>query len=333
MTPFPPPAAPPSFPPPGSSERALARSVGPSAPPARPVFAPERPPAPTLPIPAAIGAIVVLTASLLASKYILDAIVDFEWPVVVYVAILTTIGYGPSVAWCLYTSGRWGTGNLGGDIGLRPRWADVGWGPVIWLAALGVQVGVAALVIGLDLPMSNNTDGISELQTDRTYVVSIVVTAVIAAPIVEEMVFRGVVMRGLRSRLPAVLAIGVQGVLFGSAHLDPVRGRGNIGLVMVLSAVGIAFGVAATLLRRIGPTIVAHAIFNGVVLAIVLTGVADRLQDAAIPDRSGSDRSGSGASGLEEITVVDQAYITDPHGGGDTQTPRVSIVVVDARDG
>ena len=50
---------------------------------------------------------------------------------------------------------------------------------------------------------------------------------------------------------------------------------------MVLSGVGIAFGAAAVLLRRIGPTIVAHAIFNAAVLVIVLTGVADRLQDAA----------------------------------------------------
>jgi len=95
------------------------------------------------------------------------------------------------------------------------------------------------------------------------------------------MVFRGVVLRGLRSRLPVILAIIVQGVLFGAAHFDPVRGSGNVGLVMVLSGVGFAFGGAAVLLRRIGPTIVGHAIFNAAVLIIVLSGLADRLQDAA----------------------------------------------------
>ena len=68
----------------------------------------------------------------------------------------------------------------------------------------------------------------------------------------------------------------MQGLLFGVAHVDPVRGVGNVGLVMVLPGVGVAFGVAVALLGRIGPSIVAHAIFNGAVLLMVLTGVADR---------------------------------------------------------
>jgi hypothetical protein len=69
---------------------------------------------------------------------------------------------------------------------------------------------------------------------------------------------------------------------------------------MVLSGVGIAFGAAAVLLRRIGPVIVAHAIFNGAVLLIVLTGVADRLQDAAVSSvlMSGVLISGVLTSGL-----------------------------------
>ena len=46
---------------------------------------------------------------------------------------------------------------------------------------------------------------------------------------------------------------------------------------IMLSGVGAALGGAAYLLRRIGPTIVAHAILNGVVLTLVLTGVTERL--------------------------------------------------------
>lgn len=247
----------------------------------RPQLKPGPAPHPTLPMAAAIGAIFVLTASLFASKYILDSIVGFQWPVVVYVAILALVGYGPSVFWCFLVSRRWGTGHLGQDIGLTPRWSDLGWGPLVWLGAVGIQVAVAAVVIGFGIPIANNTDGISELRVDRTYVVSIVITAVVAAPIVEEMVFRGVVMRGLRSRLAPILAVLLQAVLFGAAHIDPVRGAGNVGLSMVLAGVGLALGIGAYLLRRIGPAIVAHAIFNSVILALVLTGVAERLQDAS----------------------------------------------------
>ena len=43
----------------------------------------------------------------------------------------------------------------------------------------------------------------------------------------------------------------------------------------MLSSVGVALGAAAYLTRRIGPTVIAHAIFNGVVMIIVLTGVLD----------------------------------------------------------
>ena len=53
------------------------RSPGPSCPSARPP--------PTLPIVAAFGAMVVLTASLIASKFLLEALVQFEWPLIVYV--------------------------------------------------------------------------------------------------------------------------------------------------------------------------------------------------------------------------------------------------------
>lgn len=259
----------------------------------------------TLPVGAAIGAIVVLTASLVASKYLLDAVVDRGWPVAIYVAMLAIIGYGPSLWWCWFVSRRWGSGDLGVDIGLRPRFADLGWGPVIWLGAIGAQAAIGAVVVALGLPLVGNTEGIDEIRADRTYVVSLVITAVIAAPIVEEMVFRGVVMRGLRSRLPIVAVVVVQGLLFGIAHVDPVRGAGNVGLVLVLSGVGIAFGVAVALLGRIGPSIVAHAIFNGAVLLIVLTGVAERLQDAA-----------DGSPG-ERVAVVDQANVSELCGDGD----------------
>ncbi len=264
-----------------------------------------RPPHPTLPVQAAVGAVIVLTVSLLASKYVLDALVRFDWPIVVYVVVLAALGYGPAVAWCVAVSRRWGTGRTARDLGLSVRWSDLGWGPLTWLAGVGCQLAIAAVVLVLDVPISNNTEGIAELQADRAYIVSIVITAVIAAPLVEELVFRGVVLRGLLSRIPAVGAIALQATLFGAAHVDPVRGVGNIGLVLVLSGVGAVFGGAAYLLRRIGATVVAHAIFNGVVMLIVLTGVADDLQD------------GRGASAVEQGAVVDQADIADPHGGRD----------------
>ena len=174
----------------------------------------------------------MLTVSLLASKYVLDLLVDFEWPVAVYVFLLAVVGYGPSIAWWWFAIGRWGSGDRFGDVGATPRWTDLAWGPLIWLATILVQMFVGAIVLGFDIPLSNNTDDIGELSADRTYAVAIVIAAVIAAPLVEELVFRGLVMRSLLSKLPVVAAIVLQGVLFGVAHIDPVRGIGNIGLAL-----------------------------------------------------------------------------------------------------
>jgi uncharacterized protein len=226
---------------------------------------------PVLPLQVAVGAAVVLIASLIVSRYLLEYLVRFDWPIVVYALISIAVGYGPSVGWCVFSSHRWGTGRLTADVGLRFRWSDLGWGPVAWLAALGSEVVVLVIVQLADIPLVSNTEGIGELDLDRTYVIALLITAVVAAPIVEEMIFRGLMLRGLRSRLTAVAAVAVQGILFGLAHVDPLRGAGNVGLVLVLAAVGVAFGGAAYLLRRIGPTIIAHAIFNGVVMAVVLT--------------------------------------------------------------
>ena len=274
---------------------------------------------PTLPLVAAVGAIGVLSGSLIVSKYLLDSVVGFGWPVAVYVVLLAAVGYGPSLWWCRFASRRWGTGDLGTDIGLTPRLADLGWGPVIWLGAIGAQIAVAAVIVALGVPLVGNTEGIEEISADRTYVVSLVITAVIAAPVVEEMVFRGVVMRGLRSRLPIVAVVVVQGLLFGAAHIDPVRGVGNIGLMLVLGGVGIAFGVAVALLGRIGPSMVAHALFNAAVLLLVLTGVADQLDDTS-------------ASVGEEIRVVDQADIAEPGSHGDAHTSGPAMLVVEPID-
>jgi len=121
------------------------------------------------------------------------------------------------------------------------------------------------------VPLTSNTEGIGELDLDRTYVISILVTAVVAAPIVEELVFRGLILAGLLSRMRWVWAVLVQGAVFGVAHVDPARGVGNVGLALILSAVGVTLGGAAYLLRRIPPTMLAHGILNAVVLTVVLT--------------------------------------------------------------
>jgi hypothetical protein len=227
-----------------------------------------------LPMTAAVGALVVLTASLVLGKIVLDELVGRDWPLLVYILVAVVVSYGPSVVWAIVVMRRWGDGTWS-SIGWSFRWSDLGWGPLTWLTAIVSEAVIVAVVIALDVPFTSNVDLDGSGSRDRTYIIAILVAAVIAAPIVEEVVFRGIVMRGFLSRMPALVAIVLQGVLFGAAHYDPIRGVGNTGLVAVLAGVGIVLGGAAYLFRRLGPAVIAHAILNGVALALALSGALD----------------------------------------------------------
>lgn len=227
---------------------------------------------PTLPLQVALGALAAMALPLLVSRLLLRSLAGLHWPIAVYVVLAGLIGYGPPMLFCRYASRRWGSGRLRADIGLQVRRVDAGWGPLTWLAAFAAEALVAVLITALHVPFQNNTDQISAAREHPGYVIPMLVLAVIAAPVVEEIVFRGMILRGFLSRMGPVAAIGLQGVLFGLAHFDPSRGAGNVGLLLVLATVGCVFGGAAYLTRRLGPTMIAHAILNGIAMIVVLSG-------------------------------------------------------------
>jgi membrane protease YdiL (CAAX protease family) len=246
----------------------------PWAPPTAGAFYPGKPAHPTFPLHVAVGAVVTLGASLLVGRSVLRALIHLDWPIAVYIALSAVLSYGPVLAWCVLATRR-----VSGDpwrqrLGLSFLRVDFGWAPVTWLATFGVQIVVGLIVVGTRIPFESNTDGLDG-SSNRTYLLSLLVLAVVAAPIVEEIAFRAVVLRGLLSRFSPVAAIGIQAVLFGLAHADPVRGLGNIGLVIITGAIGASFGAAAYWFRRIGITIAVHAMVNGLALALVLSGVLD----------------------------------------------------------
>lgn len=224
----------------------------------------------TLPLRAAVIALGATCVSLTSSRLLIQALVDQRWPIAVYTAIAAIVGYGPLIICCIAVSRSLGSGSLRADIGLDVKRVDLGWGPVTWLACLVAQFVAAVVVITARLPFESNTDGFSERAGDRAYVISFAILAVVCAPIVEELVFRGLVLRGLMSRVPVWGAVALQAVLFGCAHIDPVRGLKNIGLVLVLACVGAVLGGAAYLLGRLAPTMIAHALVNTVALIVVL---------------------------------------------------------------
>ena len=173
------------------------------------------------------------------------------------------IGFGAAVV----TASKWrGTGRVAADMGLVVRRFD----PVV-----GVVVGVVGqlgLVELIYLPFEHLDPGLSkQLEQPAKHLTGgfpgvdlavIAVLTVVVVPVIEELFFRGLVLRSLlRLFGPAgrimgpVAAVTVTGILFGLAHAELVELAG-------LVAFGIVLSVLAYRYRRLGPSIFAHATFN-----------------------------------------------------------------------
>jgi membrane protease YdiL (CAAX protease family) len=225
-------------------------------------------PAPTLPWRVAVGGVLALVVPLVASRWLLRPLAGQSVPAAVFVALAGLLAYGPTLWFWWWSSRRWGSGSMRADAGLVARLADLGWGPVVWIGCFLTQATLVIVVNLLRVPFRSNLEGFDDLRDDTTYLVATFVLAVVVAPFVEEVLFRGLIQRSLASTMPQGVAVAVQAVMFGAAHFDPHRGVGNIGLVLVLSGVGAVLGTAAMLTRRLVPGMIAHALMNGVAMLV-----------------------------------------------------------------
>jgi membrane protease YdiL (CAAX protease family) len=109
------------------------------------------------------------------------------------------------------------------------------------------------------------------IKDGNTWLAAILI--LLAAPVCEELFFRGIVFKGLRTRLRFASAAGISAVVFGLAHLQeaiPGPWQGAVLLVTVLTLVG--FGLAFIYERRgtIVATIAAHGAFNLIGFLVIL---------------------------------------------------------------
>jgi len=237
-------------------------------------WAPPSPrPTPPIPIVSATAVVAIMIASLIAARLTASAMLWLGISGVLVFSVLTVVAYGPALL-AVIAIIRMGQGRSE-MLGVRPRWLDVLFGPVVWIALVVSQILVGIVLIVLDVPVQSNLEGLGADRLGWATIIVLLISAVVVAPVVEELVFRGVVLRAAASRMPAVVALLLQGLLFGVIHLDLDLGVGAFGLVIMLTVIGIILGVSVIVLGRIWPAILAHAIFNAVALAVAFTGVLD----------------------------------------------------------
>lgn len=144
--------------------------------------------------------------------------------------------------------------------------------------AWGVLVGVASqllLVTAVNWPLYRlfpdtfDFDKVSERARDLTdaasgaWVLVLIGLVVVGAPLVEEIVYRGMVQPGLVNSWGPWVGVSATAVLFAAVHLVPVEFPGLLAFALVL-------GWARHRTGALGMPIVTHMAFNATGLAIAL---------------------------------------------------------------
>jgi hypothetical protein len=184
------------------------------------------------------------------------------------------VGFGGAV---VAASRLRGSGSVAADMGLRVRRFD----PLIGLGA-GLA-GQYVVVYLLYLPWEHFDPTLSQqLQQPAKHLTGgfpgvdlavIAALTVVVVPVVEELFFRGLVLRafvrlfrGAGRRFGPVLSVTLTGIVFALAHAQLLE-------LLGLAAFGIVLSVMAYRFKRLGPSIFAHATFNLVaILGIAFQG-------------------------------------------------------------
>jgi membrane protease YdiL (CAAX protease family) len=161
-------------------------------------------------------------------------------------------------------SRRKGAGRLSEDFGFRARWTDLALGPAVALfVQLLVLPGLALLLRPL-LGKPEVSGPVRELLDDAKGLafLGLVLSVAVGAPIVEELFFRGLLLRSLQRRMGDGLAIAISAGVFGLAHGSSLPAEALILVIVSLTVFGAVLAALAVRTGRLGPGMVAHAVFN-----------------------------------------------------------------------
>ena len=187
---------------------------------------------------------------------------------------IPTLFAAVAATWIAYLAGMWvasrrdGTGDPVEDYAIRFRAIDLVGIPVGVLAQL-VLVPVVYLPLSRIWPDTFSDDRLSETAeklVDRASggtMVLLVLMVCVGAPIVEELVYRGLLQRSFAARFDHVLAWLAASAWFALIHFRPVEYPG-------LFAFGLVAGACLLVTGRLGMPIATHVAFNvtGLLLAV-----------------------------------------------------------------
>jgi CAAX protease family protein len=204
-----------------------------------------------------ISATIILTATDYAGA-------DFDELPLWLIAIVQVPLWTGLVGVVVIVSKRFGTGSLRKDYGFSFRTSDL----------VGLPIGIVVQLVfvpALYWPLSFlvDTSSVSKPAQRLTEnakgigVALLILLVVVGAPIIEELFFRGLVLRSFQARWTDSLALVGSAVLFGLVHFQPLQ-------FPALVMFGLVAGYCAQRTGRLGMSIWAHIGFNATTVAFLL---------------------------------------------------------------
>jgi membrane protease YdiL (CAAX protease family) len=146
-----------------------------------------------------------------------------------------------------------------------------------WILGFGITYACRTAVVFLAALLSNGraVAEANNLQVGSPTVLSIVVlalTAVVLAPVTEELMFRGLLLRSFLRRLSFWPAALLSTLLFAAFHVYEVDTvLGAITLALSVAALGLGNCFVVRITGRLTPAIMVHATYNALSLIVALT--------------------------------------------------------------
>ena len=178
------------------------------------------------------------------------------------------------VVWCVVT-----------NFGRRPFWRTVGWG---WSPRFGFWLSVLLAVLLLVFASvliyftgSNVETPLEEtIKSSPAARFTTAFLAVVGAPLVEELVYRGVLYPAVQRALGQLPAIFIVGTLFTVVHVSQYYN--NPAVIAAVGSLGFALTIVRARTGRVLPCFVIHLVFNGIqVFGLVFEHVRPSTEDGA----------------------------------------------------
>jgi uncharacterized protein len=180
--------------------------------------------------------------------------------------------WGAAVGFVVAISRIKGQGSLRRDFGF----SFSGWDPLIGAAAAVVTLLMSAVIqtiiataSGVE-PVSNSEQIFGAVRQSWPLLIVMSLMAAIGAPIVEELLFRGLVLRSIERRFGGLVAVVGSSVLFGVLHLP--GSPAPLPLLAGITVYGAVFALLTRTYGRLGPAVFAHIWLNTLATSVVLAG-------------------------------------------------------------